>query len=52
MILSCYLIYRIDNIFDKMIENQKEFSTTVISEIKDIKKDIYEIRIDIASHQD
>lgn len=52
MILSCYLIYRIDNIFDKMISNQKDFSNTVISEIKDIKKDIYEIRIDIASRQD
>lgn len=48
MILSVYLIYRIDQIMTQMVQNQKEFQTVVIDEIKDIKKDIYEIRLDMA----
>jgi hypothetical protein len=48
LVLSSYLVYRIDKIFTEIVENQKIFQTVVISEIKDIKKDIYEIRIDMA----
>jgi len=50
MILSVYLIYRIDQIMTQMVQNQKEFQTVVIDEIKDIKKDIYEIRLDMAKN--
>lgn len=48
LVLSCYLVYRIDQILTTLVENQKDFQDTVIEEIKDIKKDIYDIRLDMA----
>ena len=34
----------------KMVANQKSFQDAIILEIKDIKTDIYEIRIDMAKN--
>ena len=50
LVLSCYLVYRIDQILTQMVENQKIFQNTVIKEIKDIKEDIYNIRLDMAKN--
>jgi hypothetical protein len=33
-----------------MVNNQKDFQKTVITEIKDIKEDIYKIRLDMAKN--
>jgi len=51
MVLSCYLIYRIDNLLSKMVEQENLFHETVINEIKEIKTDIYNIRIDMANRK-
>lgn len=48
MCLSVYLIFRIDHFMTELVKNQKEFSRIIIGEIKDIKKDILEIRLDMA----
>lgn len=48
LVLSCYLVYRIDQILTTLVENQNNFQDKVIEEIKDIKKDIYDIRLDMA----
>lgn len=50
MALSCYLVYRIDQIMTQMVQNQKDFSKIITGEIKDIKQDIYEIRLDMAKN--
>jgi len=50
LVLSCYLVYRIDKIFTQIVENQKEFQDAITGEIKDIKEDIYEIRLDMAKN--
>jgi len=50
LVLSVYLVYRIDQVLTLIISNQKEFQQAVITEIKDIKEDIYEIRLDMAKN--
>jgi len=50
LVLSVYLIIRTDQLFTKMISNQKSFQDAIIIEIKDIKTDIYEIRLDMAKN--
>lgn len=48
MALSVYLIIRIDHLMTEMVKNQKDFSKIIVGEIKDIKKDILQIRLDMA----
>lgn len=48
LVLSIYLIIRIDKLLSEVVSNQKSFQDSIIIEIKDIKKDIYEIRLDMA----
>lgn len=50
LVLSCYLVYRIDNIMTQLVENQKLFSSAIVNEIKDIKNDILQIRLDMAKN--
>ena len=50
LVLSVYLIIRTDQLMTKMVANQKSFQDAIILEIKDIKTDIYEIRIDMAKN--
>ncbi len=50
LVLSGYLIYRIDNFLTQMVTNQKEFQTLVIMEIKDIKEDIHNLHLDMAKN--
>ena len=50
LVLSAYLIYRIDNFLTQMVTNQKEFQTLVIMEIKDIKEDIHSLHLDMAKN--
>ena len=50
LVLSIYLIIRIDKLLSEVISNQKSFQNSIITEIKDIKTDIYELRIDMAKN--
>ena len=50
LVLSCYLVYRIDNFLTQMVSNQKEFQSLVIIEIKDIKEDIHNLHLDMAKN--
>lgn len=50
MVLSVYLVFRIDHFMTEIVKNQKDFSKVIIGEIKDIKKDILEIRLDMAKN--
>jgi len=48
LVLSVYLIIRTDKLLTQVVANQKSFQDSIVTEIKDIKKDIYEIRLDMA----
>ena len=50
MCLSVYLIFRIDQIMTEMVRTQKDFSIVFTKEIKDIKQDILDIRLDMAKY--
>ena len=50
LVLSVYLVIRTDQLFTKMVANERKFQDAIISEIKDIKNDIYEIRLDMAKN--
>ena len=49
MILSVYLVIKIDKFMGSLITNQKEFSDNVLKEMKEIKQDILNIRLDISA---
>ena len=49
MVLSCYLVIKIDKLMSSLISNQKEFSEKVLLEMKEIKQDILNIRLDISA---
>ena len=44
MVLSIYLVIKIDKLMTSLIANQKEFSDMVCSELKEIKNDIRELK--------
>ncbi len=48
MVLSIYLVVKIDKLITTMVTNQAIFQAGIMKEIKDIKTDIYNIRIDMA----
>ena len=50
LVLSCYLIYRIDIFLSQMVSNQKDFQSVVILEIKDIKEDIKNLHLYMAKN--
>ena len=47
MVLSVYLVFKIDSLITALVRLQKEFSENILCEIKGIKQDILEIRLDI-----
>ena len=49
MILSVYLVIKIDKLMTSLIANQKEFSDMVCSELKEIKNSVLECRSDISA---
>ena len=48
MVLSIYLVVKIDKLITTMVSNQAIFQACITKEIKEIKTDIYNIRIDMA----
>jgi len=50
LVLSTYLILKIDKLISQMIQSQNDFHKTIVIEIKEIKKDILNIRLDLAKN--
>ena len=51
LILSIYLVWKLEFFITEIIKNQKEFSQSVTTEIKEIKQAIQELRVDFAKNQ-
>ena len=51
LILSIYLVWKLEFFIDEIIKNQKEFSQSVVTEIKEINQVINELRVDIAKNR-
>ena len=51
LVLSIYLVWKLEFFINEIIKNQKEFSRNVTVEIKEIKKTISDLRVDFATHQ-
>ena len=50
LVLSVYLVWKLEFFITEIVKNQKEFSRNVTAEIKEIKKTINDLRIYIASN--
>jgi len=48
LVLSVYLVWKLEFFINEIIKNQKEFSQNVTAEIKEIKKTINDLRVDFA----
>ncbi len=51
LVLSVYLVWKLEFFINEIVKNQKEFSRNVTAEIKEIKQTINELRIDFAKNQ-
>ena len=51
LVLSIYLVYKLEFFITEIIKNQKEFSQNITAEIKEIKKTINDLRVDYARNQ-
>jgi len=51
LVLSIYLVWKLEFFINEIIKNQKEFSQNVTVEIKEIKKTISDLRVDFAKNQ-
>jgi hypothetical protein len=51
LVLSIYLVWKLEFFINEIIKNQKEFSQSVTVEIKEIKKTINDLRVDFAKNQ-
>ena len=50
LVLSVYLVIKLEYFINELVKNQKEFSRNVTSEIKEINHSINDLRIYIASN--
>ena len=50
LVLSVYLVWKLEFFINEIIKNQKEFSQNVTVEIKEIKKTISDLRVDFAKN--
>ena len=51
LVLSIYLVWKLESFINEIIQNQKEFSRNVTVEIKEIKQTISDLRVDFAKNQ-
>ena len=51
LVLSVYLVYKLEYFINEIVKNQKEFSHSITAEIKEIKQAINELRLDFAKYQ-
>lgn len=50
LVLSVYLVYKLEYFITEIIKNQKEFSCNITAEIKEINHAINDLRFYIASN--
>ena len=48
LILSTFLIYRIDKFLSALLVSNNDFHITITKELKEIKQDILDLRLDMA----
>jgi len=51
LVLSLYLVYKLEYFINEIVKNQKEFSQSITTEIKEIKQAINELRLDFAKNK-
>jgi len=51
LVLSVYLVWKLEFFINEIIKNQKEFADNITVEIKEIKQAINELRVDFAKNQ-
>ena len=51
LVLSVYLVYKLEFFINEIIKTQKEFSQNITAEIKEIKQAINELRVDFAKNK-
>ena len=51
LVLSVYLVWKLEFFITEIVKNQKEFSHNVTTEIKEIKQAINELRLDFAKNK-
>jgi len=51
LVLSVYLVWKLEFFITEIIKNQKEFSHSITAEIKEIKVSINELRVEFAKNQ-
>jgi len=51
LVLSVYLVYKLEYFINEIVKNQKEFSQSITAEIKEIKQAIVELRLDFAKNK-
>ena len=51
LVLSLYLVYKLEFFINEIIKNQKEFSKGITTEIKEIRQAINELRLDFAKNK-
>jgi ABC-type nickel/cobalt efflux system permease component RcnA len=51
LVLSVYLVYKLEFFINEIVKNQKEFSQSITTEIKEIKQAIVELRLDFAKNK-
>ena len=51
LVLSVYLVWKLEFFINEIVKNQKEFSHSITAEIKEIKQAINELRVDFAKNQ-
>jgi len=51
LVLSVYLVWKLEFFIGEMIKNQKKFSENITAEIKEIKFAINDLRVDVAKNR-
>jgi len=51
LILSIYLVWKLEFFITEIVKNQKEFSQSITAEIKEIKQAIQDLRVDVAKNR-
>lgn len=51
LVLSVYLVWKLEFFINEIIKNQKEFADNITFEIKEIRQSINDLRIDVAKNQ-
>lgn len=51
LVLSVYLVWKLELFINEIIKNQKEFADNITVEIKEIRQSINDLRIDVAKNQ-